>query len=175
MSESEAPGELEQVRTFLNTWWLPNETRVPEDRLPALAADAGAWRREMPGIPAEAGLEGFRTALREALGDPVALQEWAERHPLRVEFTEGGVVLRPERDGAVGRILAIVADAVGAGRWARLKACPDCGWVFYDHSRNGSRRWCVMNPGGSEARGCGSIAKVRAYRQRIRQAPDSTP
>ena len=47
------------------------------------------------------------------------------------------------------------------GTWVRLKACPgrDCGWVFYDHSRNQSARWCSMKV-------CGDREKARAYYQR---------
>ncbi|MGQ0418393.1 CGNR zinc finger domain-containing protein, partial [Bacillus sp. HC-TM] len=45
-----------------------------------------------------------------------------------------------------------------------LKACPDCRWVFYDHSRNGSKRWCGMYAGEEGGRACGTIAKVKNYR-----------
>lgn len=48
------------------------------------------------------------------------------------------------------------------GDLARVKECggPDgCGWLFYDTSRNGSRRWCSMS-------GCGSQAKMRRYHAR---------
>lgn len=41
----------------------------------------------------------------------------------------------------------------------RLKVCPgagDCGWLFYDTSRNGMRRWCSME-------GCGSRVKMRRH------------
>ncbi|MEV0199459.1 CGNR zinc finger domain-containing protein [Nonomuraea sp. NPDC050691] len=195
MVESAAPGDLEQVRTFVNTWWLPNDTRVPADRLAELAADPAAWRAELPAIPlpapgaGRAGVAGpggsaelvaLREALRASLGveRPVALEEWLERYPLRATFSgepeAPAVELRPERDGPAGRLLALVAQAVWAGRWARLKACPDCGWVFYDHSRNGARRWCAMAPGGPGGRGCGSIAKVRAYRHRKRDIDTAT-
>jgi predicted RNA-binding Zn ribbon-like protein len=40
---------------------------------------------------------------------------------------------------------------------ARIKECPgadDCGWLFYDTSKNNSRRWCSME-------GCGSRVKMR--------------
>ncbi|MFI6295394.1 CGNR zinc finger domain-containing protein [Nonomuraea sp. NPDC050790] len=164
MTESEAPGALERVRTFLNTWWVPNDTRVAEDGL-AATLDDPADLEEMAEL---------RAALRGALGveRPGVLGAWLERHPLRAGLSSdpGGppIVLTPEDGTAAGRVLAVVAEAVRAGQWARLKACPDCSWVFYDHSRNGSRRWCVMSPGGSDARGCGSIAKVRAYRERRR-------
>ncbi|SDK36733.1 CGNR zinc finger domain-containing protein [Nonomuraea jiangxiensis] len=161
MTESAAPGELERVREFINTWWIPNDTRVPEDRLTA-----------SPEVVA------FRDDLRAALGQerPGAVQAWLRRHPLRAEVSqdpgEPALVLRPEGESPIGPLLAVVAAEIGTGRWARLKACPDCQWVFYDHSRNASRRWCAMAPAGSGGRGCGSIAKVRAYRRR--RAPAET-
>jgi predicted RNA-binding Zn ribbon-like protein len=49
---------------------------------------------------------------------------------------------------------------VAASSWPRLRACPDCRWVFYDTSRNGRRVWCSMT-GADGARACGSIAKTR--------------
>jgi predicted RNA-binding Zn ribbon-like protein len=39
----------------------------------------------------------------------------------------------------------------------RIKECPgadDCGWLFFDESKNRSRRWCSME-------GCGSRVKMR--------------
>jgi predicted RNA-binding Zn ribbon-like protein len=41
----------------------------------------------------------------------------------------------------------------------RVKQCPglgDCGWLFLDTSKNGSRQWCSMQ-------GCGSRAKMRQH------------
>jgi predicted RNA-binding Zn ribbon-like protein len=32
---------------------------------------------------------------------------------------------------------------------SRVKECPNCGWVFLDRTRNGSRRWCSMQACGS--------------------------
>jgi predicted RNA-binding Zn ribbon-like protein len=73
--------------------------------------------------------------------------------------------------GGLGADLVSAAlEAIAAGRWRRLKACPDCRWVFYDHSRNASKRWCLMTAGGPDGRSCGSIAKVRAHRRRTRTA-----
>jgi predicted RNA-binding Zn ribbon-like protein len=45
------------------------------------------------------------------------------------------------------------------GDHARIKQCQgagDCGWLFYDTSRNGKRRWCSME-------GCGSRVKMRRH------------
>ncbi len=44
----------------------------------------------------------------------------------------------------------------------RLKECPGpdgCGWLFFDETRNGSRRWCSMDH-------CGGAAKARRYAAR---------
>jgi predicted RNA-binding Zn ribbon-like protein len=50
---------------------------------------------------------------------------------------------------------------------AGLRRCPPdaggCGWVFLDHSRNGSRRWCRMAD-------CGTTAKARRLTERRRAA-----
>jgi predicted RNA-binding Zn ribbon-like protein len=53
------------------------------------------------------------------------------------------------------------ADLLTAGDLSRLKRCPGehCGWLFYDASKNGARRWCVMED-------CGTRAKVKNFRAR---------
>jgi predicted RNA-binding Zn ribbon-like protein len=60
-------------------------------------------------------------------------------------------------------LLAITATAMLDGTWQRLKACPghECGWAFYDHSRNQTSRWCSMAV-------CGGRAKARAHYHRRR-------
>ena len=66
-------------------------------------------------------------------------------------------------DGAVARLMAIVAAAVEHGRWERL-ACPreECEWAFFDKSKNRSGRWCSMES-------CGNIEKAKAFRERQRR------
>ena len=55
------------------------------------------------------------------------------------------------------------ADLLTSGDFKRLKRCPGehCGWLFYDGSKNGTRRWCVMED-------CGTRAKVKRFRARQR-------
>jgi predicted RNA-binding Zn ribbon-like protein len=80
-----------------------------------------------------------------------------------------GVGLEPEGPGfnpgggegldlALGVLVCVAAEARLDGTWRRLKACPGrhCGWAFFDHSRNGSSRWCSMKV-------CGDRAKARAH------------
>jgi predicted RNA-binding Zn ribbon-like protein len=68
-------------------------------------------------------------------------------------------------DGVLGLIGTITAIAQLDGTWIRLKACrgDDCGWAFYDHSRNQAGSWCTMSI-------CGSRAKARDYRRRKRRS-----
>lgn len=65
---------------------------------------------------------------------------------------------------ALGVVLAITGTAMLDGTWRRLKTCPgdDCGWAFYDHSRNQTGRWCSMSV-------CGGRAKARAHYHRRRE------
>ncbi|WP_265516021.1 CGNR zinc finger domain-containing protein [Nitratireductor luteus] len=59
--------------------------------------------------------------------------------------------------------VAVSAGALLAGDdLKRLKDCPEpegCGWLFYDETRNSSRRWCSMDH-------CGGAAKARRYAAR---------
>lgn len=53
-------------------------------------------------------------------------------------------------------VQTLLEDAV-----TRLRQCPGCGWLFYDHSRNNSRAWCDM-------RFCGNRAKNKRFHTRQR-------
>jgi len=52
----------------------------------------------------------------------------------------------------------------------RLRDCANtaCGWLFIDHSKNASRRWCDMGE-------CGNRAKARRFRERQRSEPGREP
>jgi predicted RNA-binding Zn ribbon-like protein len=185
MSTAAAPGSLELVRSFVNT--LDVEEGVDELADPASLV---AWLREhglMRGRTAtRAELERARR-VREALRTLLlannglstrkhagaVLDAAARRSGLGVRFRPAGSRLEPTAggvEGALGRLLAIVAAAMLDSTWARLKACraDDCRWAFYDHARNHSRTWCSMAV-------CGNRAKARAYRSRRSRSPSATP
>jgi predicted RNA-binding Zn ribbon-like protein len=63
----------------------------------------------------------------------------------------------------LGEVLASVVRAEHEGSWRRLKICSSgaCRYVYYDRSKNASRRWCSMEV-------CGNRYKTKAYRQRRR-------
>jgi predicted RNA-binding Zn ribbon-like protein len=158
----QAPGELESVRALLNSWLVPNDSRVPTDRFAELARERH-WTR-----PEAAVVRELRDDLRQVVetGNCGGLNAWVERLGLRPVVADGVIAYRHSDGGAAGDLLAAVLAAISARTWPRLKACPDCRWVFYDGTRNGSKRWCLMYAGGPEGRACGTIAKVRRYRQR---------
>jgi nucleotide-binding universal stress UspA family protein len=52
--------------------------------------------------------------------------------------------------GFAGRILVAMARSVEDRTFSRLKACPDCRWIFYDKSRSKTRVWCGMYAGGGD-------------------------
>jgi len=97
--------------------------------------------------------------LEKAAGRAGLRVRFADREDPRLDAQGGGV------DGALARLLAIVAASVENGQWERLKACPrdPCFWAFYDRSKNRSGRWCRMEE-------CGNIEKARAFRERRRGA-----
>jgi predicted RNA-binding Zn ribbon-like protein len=118
--------------------------------------------------------EGLRAVLRHNNGLPLdggrveRLDRAVRRAGVRVRFAPGrDPELVPHAsgvDGAIARLMAIVAAAVEHGRWERLKACPreECEWAFYDRSKNRSGRWCTMES-------CGNIEKAKAFRERKRR------
>jgi hypothetical protein len=173
-----APGELEDVRRFLNTWEEGIDGRPTRDRLPELAAAEDDWGTTFDDLPYPrsplAELAAARTALRDSLGSahPTQLNALLASHPLRpaiqAELIGFPVRFEPETPGTIGQLLGRVTTAIAERQWHRLKACPECLFVFYDVSRNASRTWCAMTPAQPGDRGCGAIAKSRAHRQRQR-------
>jgi predicted RNA-binding Zn ribbon-like protein len=94
------------------------------------------------------------------------LDEAARAARLGLGFEEGRPLLVSGGDGvpgAVGRIVAAMAELARTDEWPRLKACRDehCRVAFYDHSRNRSRAWCSMEV-------CGNREKARSFRERHR-------
>ena len=78
-----------------------------------------------------------------------------------------------ERKNALDQMLWPVVrsavDLLTSEEMKKVKECPgvgDCGWLFLDTSKNGSRQWCSME-------GCGSRAKMR--RQYARNRADRSP
>ncbi len=176
-----APGRLELVQDFVNTldledgkddldtpaklwsWFAERELLAPEDPIPSAAERATALELR----------EGIRAILysnNTGVSDPVALEcldrcednlhihlrvHLGRERPLVLEAEDGGV------QGALGKLLTIVFEAMLDGTWTNFKACArsSCRWAFYDISKNHSGRWCRMAT-------CGNREKVTSYRLR---------
>lgn len=120
------------------------------------------------------------TALRQALHALLAannngpaskaaadeLNRAARRGRVELRVTPAGsaelVVGAVAVDGALARIAAAAMAAMLDGSWSRLKACRNCGFAFYDYSRNRAGTWCSMVI-------CGNRLKTRRYRARRRR------
>lgn len=76
------------------------------------------------------------------------------------EWAGGGEL--GEVEFVLWRVAQSAVDLLTEGDLRRVKTC-GCGWLFYDTSRNGSRRWCSME-------GCGSQAKMRRFTEKRRAA-----
>lgn len=176
-----APGRLALVQSFINSHYdLEREHGAELLASPAalrhwLVARGLLEARARVRHPDLARALELREALRSLAGgglrpEPAErLNRLAVRAAVEVRFEPAGPVFVPGSGGgvpgALGVLLAICAQAVRDGSWERLRLCPgtDCGWVFFDHSRNGSGRWCSMSV-------CGGRAKSRAYYQRTRSS-----
>jgi predicted RNA-binding Zn ribbon-like protein len=173
-----APGELERVRAFVNTWDAEDgsdDIATPAALRDWLAAqdllDAGARVTPADHRRAIGVREALRATLRAHHGHPDedcaqdVLCDASHRAKLQVLFDDNGnsrlEPSAPGVDGAVGRLLTIAHEADRGGEWVRLKICPadDCQWAFYDRSRNRSATWCDMKV-------CGNRHKVREFRER---------
>jgi predicted RNA-binding Zn ribbon-like protein len=93
--------------------------------------------------------------LNRAVARAKVVAAFDDNESWRVEPAADGV------DRALGTMLASVFRSMSDGSWSRVKACgnPDCGWAFYDGSKNHSGRWCDMAS-------CGNRMKARAFRER---------
>ncbi|MDX6198473.1 MAG: hypothetical protein QOJ79_1624 [Actinomycetota bacterium] len=151
------------LEEFLNTYAVDEPDRLAD------MASAAAWlesvdRSGKVSVQELSLARDVRTALRGQLGDgpPTQLPDV----PLRVTITDEG----PRLVGTGRPLLDVVAESLGevlalqaTGEWSRIKTCArdSCRWVFFDHSRNRSGRWCSMQV-------CGNREKTAAYRARKR-------
>lgn len=167
---SETVSEVDDLVSLLNSWRIPNDTRVAVDEL-ALWADEQRWAEHFTVLPRPAALEpvvDVRDALREAVSGrtSVVLNRLLTELPPQLAVGDGGVLVSSPAAQDTAAVAVWLVFRLAANGWLeRLRTCPDCGWAFYDTSRNGRRVWCAMTT-AQGGRGCGSIAKTRAYRAR---------
>ncbi len=173
----DVPASVAVVRDFVNT--TDHETGNDDLATPAALAtylhEAGLTPSLAPVDTSELDLAhrlraGLRQAFQEHQGsstEPPGLGAALEQLDVCLTLGVTGPVLTTSASGVAGGLarigVAAHAMAVG-GLWGRLKICSsdECGWAYFDHSKNRSRSWCEY--------GCGNKIKTRSYRARRRTA-----
>jgi predicted RNA-binding Zn ribbon-like protein len=161
-----APQPLRLVQLFVNT-----TDHEHSRELLGSPQQVRAWLAEHvhdPGRVGPAGAERAR-ALREALRELLRgssrsartpVEEAAQRARLTIALDPPKLVPQAAGlDHALGEIVAVAYEAMRNESWSRLKACRNCGYAFWDASRNRSAAWCSMQL-------CGNRLKVQRYRSR---------
>ncbi len=168
-----APGRLELLQRFINTH---NHDFPPDwDRI-GTAAKATRWLVAKaliaPGdaiTKADAArLRALREAIRALLVDAPAgrLPRAVGAAPSSTSWStrRGGPRSRPPMPASTARWPRSSASCTrrrSAATGARMKACRQCEYAFFDRSKNRSAAWCSMSI-------CGNRTKNRAYYQRKR-------
>ncbi|RPI34614.1 MAG: hypothetical protein EHM70_02285 [Chloroflexota bacterium] len=103
--------------------------------------------------PSAADLEAFNACLKD-VSDHIEIVQ-----------SGGGYALMCSSDKPLEQIICAVvrsaADLLLSDRHERINQCEECGWLFYDTSRNHRRRWCDMKI-------CGNRAKARRHYERVK-------
>ncbi|MYS78946.1 CGNR zinc finger domain-containing protein [Embleya scabrispora] len=174
----EAPASAVLIEAFVNTvdvelgtdelttppelgaWLAARDLLVPDSRVDPADLDAAlrlrAGLREKLGVPV--GTAPDPQSLRQA---DEALRALPVVFVLGADEQPGGFAPSPELSSvhrALARLAIAWGELVGTGESTRLKRCAEhgCAWVFWDVSKNRSRRWCSM-------RVCGNRTKARRY------------
>jgi predicted RNA-binding Zn ribbon-like protein len=141
--------------------WRPGLEGVSDDRVRAALKDLRRTVRAI--VDRVAGGRSVSAGLWSALNAVLAASPFVRR----VERSGAGYSfpLVPRDAGLsamLGEIAAGFGETLARGEPGRIKICDnrDCRWVFYDRSKNRSRRWCEGNTG------CGNLMKVRRFRAR---------
>ena len=175
-----APGRLELLQRFINSY--NHDLPLEWDRI-GTPKRAQAWLRQKRLVAAGdrisdadvARLRELREAMRAlaianqggqsgAAGADVVRRVSAVAQLSVVIDGTGRTALEPAGrgvDAAMATLLGILHEAQLTGHWSRMKGCRQCGYAFFDRSKNRSAAWCAMSI-------CGNRTKNRAYYRRRR-------
>ncbi|WML48365.1 CGNR zinc finger domain-containing protein [Neobacillus sp. PS3-34] len=169
--------EVNVILSFLNTWEIPNMERIPKDHL-LTVSDVKNFVYEY--LENDKNIDGLkdvielRTQIRNAIeqNDGELINNWIKKRDIQFKIKTNDTKQVFEVDfgfnhnSLVDNILVIVLNLILQGTFHRIKICPDCKWVFYDQSKSGTKKWCNMNATSSDGRACGTISKVKRYREK---------
>ncbi|MCE3199226.1 CGNR zinc finger domain-containing protein [Paenibacillus sonchi] len=174
---------------FINSYWRDWRTgdrskdkdKLQDQEWLAVWLEQHSLRAELPPEPKELEqLQQLRSLLREAVHKLVQgcppdrdLLERLNGYMLMgpvirqvVQSAEGKVKIslqpqRPDWEQVMAEIASSFAAALVEKDTSRFRICenPDCLWVYYDDTRNRSKRYC-------DDKMCGNLMKVRRFRAR---------
>lgn len=142
---------------FLKTWKL-------EAPVPAMEADMEQlqkFRGRLHGLAVELAAGGNTALANRAWLNEVMAQGLVRRR-LEGDGTVMRITLSPAESGWRQVMAEVATDFVGTlleGEAGRIRICEnvDCKWVFYDDTRNRTKRYC-------DDKMCGNLMKVRRFR-----------
>jgi predicted RNA-binding Zn ribbon-like protein len=154
----ETPGWL---TSYLDAWKLTPEKGPSDHDRRSLVALRALLRRLVTALHERREIEPDLEVLRPYI-ELSAVRRRLALPDLRMELEP----VRRDWDWVLGEIAASFVELLAAGGRERIKLCAndECGWAFYDESKNQRRRWCDMQI-------CGNITKVRRFRARTRSLP----
>ena len=92
--------------------------------------------------------------LRRSIADAIAHAELTtDRDQARLAWDVASL------DAVAWRVAYAAHQLLTGGELGRVKRCAACPWLYVDHSKNSSRRWCTMDD-------CGKYEKMRRYVER---------
>src|SRR5258708_27223642 len=100
-----APAALEPVRALLNSWLIPNDSRLPTDLFGEFAREQG-WTTREAALVLEIRAD-LRRMVEAGHVEADCLNEWIARCGLRPAVGDG-TVLYSHDDGPAGAVLAAV-------------------------------------------------------------------
>lgn len=162
-----APADYLETPQHYKQWCLRTQlfSRQEADRIdvaPGILDEARSYREHLHAV-LSAGIDGRAVparSLREC-------DRWLHRAWSALSLQPGsaeGVCWPPAALDArlpLKRIALSALDVLRTAEPQRLKRCAStdsCGWLFYDDSKGGRRRWCAMEA-------CGAVEKMRRYRR----------
>ncbi|RSK54606.1 CGNR zinc finger domain-containing protein [Bacillus canaveralius] len=173
----ETSEDAQQLLLFLNTWEIPNHDRRPIEHLQT-KQQLLEFAKTQIGFTSEIdSLEeavSFRNDVRKmiASGEADYINAWIIKRGLqfRVHRIDAKERFSPgftsEKDSLIDFMLTNMMELIVSGSFQRIKICPDCKWAFFDQSKSGTKKWCSMNVNSPSGRACGTIAKVRRFRNK---------
>ncbi|WP_435925066.1 CGNR zinc finger domain-containing protein [Paenibacillus sp. DYY-L-2] len=155
-------GEEKWEHYFLNKWGLKANVPADEETLERLRD----FRARLMGLSQ-------KCVRGETLSgvDLEYLNRILDKGPVKRRVTEqAGIIgfesfpLREDWDQVMAEVADSFARTLVDGETERIRICdnPDCGWIFYDDTRNRTKKYC-------EDKTCGNLMKVRRFRARKRQ------